>query len=325
MAGAMTFRPRDVALPGLLEALAGHWLTVLAHRGYADNTVQAYRRDLERFVGYLAGRDIRYAQTVTPLHVEQFMDALLQGEQLSPRSVSRVLGALRSFFAWLQTQGLVTANNNPLQHAFALRFSPNRTTAPAMDRLLAWVDAIPADSVQGKRDRALFRLMLDGALRVSSLCGLDLYDAEQPPRHAVHPNGVVLYAAKGGRTEETVVGDGTLQALADWLAVRERFTWRTRPTPALFLSNRGHRMTRHTIHARLKALGKAGGMPQLHSHLLRHARVSDALERGDLHTASYLAGHANKATTAAIYGDQSRERLRHRIRRDCGLDGEAAA
>ena len=320
----MEFNPRSVALPGSLAPLAQNWLSNLVARGYADNTIIAYRKDLERWVGYLASRDITLAQLVTPLHVEQFIDALVNGEQLSPRSAARALNSVRSFYHWLEVQGIVTAVNNPLRADFKLRYEPRKVVAPSASKLLAMVDAIPADDPVNIRDRAFFRLMLDGGMRVSGVCGLDLFDESHPPAWHVSASGVVLYRAKGGRTEETVVGDATLEAIAAWLDVRHRLTRRRRPTQALFLSNRGGRVTRAGMHVRIKLHGKQAGMGFLHCHLLRHSRISDALERGNLHLANYLSGHKNKSTTADMYGDQPRERLRNSIRMQCGLDEVAA-
>lgn len=314
------FSPRTVALPGTLEPLASSWLSSLAARGYAENTIIAYKKDLERLVGFLAARDITLAQVVTPLHIEQFIDALVHGEQLSPRSASRALNGVRSFYHWLEIHGIVTPNNNPLRTDFKLRYEPRKVIAPSTASLLEMVDSIPADDPVNIRDRAFFRLMLDGGLRVSGVCGLDIFDESAPSEWHVAPTGVVFYRAKGGKTRETVVDETTLRAVQAWMDVRHRLTRKRRPTPALFLSNRGDRVTRAGMHVRIKNHGKRAGMPFVHCHLLRHSRISDALERGNLHLANYLAGHASKSTTADMYGDQPRERLRNTIRRLCSLD-----
>ena len=154
--------------------------------------------------------------------------------------------------------------------------------APAKEAVLAMIHAIPDSTPIGLRDRAMFRLMLDGALRVDALCGLDIYDAKNPPQNCIYPNGRVAYRNKGGRTKETVVDDTTLAWVERWLAVRGRFT-RMWTGAALFLSERGHRMQRATLHARIKAAGAASGMPHLHAHLLRHCRARDLIGAGPGH------------------------------------------
>lgn len=325
----MTFNPRSVELPGALLPLAQRWLAMLRNRGYAGNTIQAYQRDLERFAGYMISRDLRYAQLITSLHVEQFIDALLEGEQLAPRSAARVLASVRSFYAWLEIQGLVTQANNPLSAQFNLRWSRQNTIAPEIGEILKVVDGIPDDgsrsrrNIMNVRDRAMFRLMVDGALRISAVADLDIYDPCNPSDYCVHPNGVVFYKKKGGAIGETVVDDTTLAAINRWMTLRE-YMVRPKSPAALFLSSQGWRPTRATIHERIKHHAAKGGMGHLHSHLMRHARISHALEHGNLHLAHYLSGHSSKSTTADIYGDQPKARLRQQVRALCSLDEVAA-
>ncbi len=311
-----TFTPRAVTLPGDLAALCRQYLAHLSARGYADNTVRAYRRDLEQLVGYLAGRDLTLVQTVTTPHLDGFVDALICGEGNAPRTAARKLEGVKGLFRFAASRGLLTAENNPCNGLTPIRFQAERKVAPELERLLAMVDAMPDGTALGIRDKAIFRLMLDSSLRVSGLLGMDVYTSDAPPRYTVRPSGVVTYRAKGGRTEESLCDDETLALLDRWLAVRPQFERDDSP-PALFLSERGTRPTRQAIHALMKKYGAAAGMPQLHAHLLRHARIGDAVERGDLHLANYLAGHKQMSTTANIYGAQSRERLRARLAQTC--------
>lgn len=313
-AEVIAFNPRAVRMPGDIAALAEQHLAHIAMQNYSANTVAAYRRDLEQFAGYLAARDVTLIQIVTEEHITGFLHALLAGEGNAPRTAARKLESVRGLFRFAVRRRLISAINNPADLAQPPRWYAAPPAAPAKEAVLGMIHSIPDNTPIGLRDRAMFRLMLDGALRVDALCGLDLYDPKNPPQNCLYPNGRVTYRNKGGRMKETVVDDATLAWVERWLAVRGRFT-RMWTGTALFISERGHRMQRATLHARIKEWGAASGMPHLHAHLLRHCRARDVIEREGLATASYMLGHARQSTTADMYGEHTAELLRARARR----------
>lgn len=315
-----TFTPRAVNLPGDLETLARQYLAHLATRRYSANTLLAYRRDLEQFVGYMTGRDVTLIQLVTTRLIEEFTDALLMGEGNSPRTVQRKRESVKGMFRFAIARGLVPQAANPCDALTPVKVVPAKRVAPDAAAIRALIEGIPADSPLGIRDRALFRLMFDAALRVGGVISLDVHDPANPPAHAVRPTGVVHYLAKGGKTKETVCDDVTLAWIARWLEARDRFARHTSP-PALFLTDRGDRFTRHGILARLKLWGAKVGMPGIFNHLLRHRRIGDVLAELDLYAANYLAGHERLSTTADIYGAQAPERIRARIRNQAPVGG----
>lgn len=308
------FNPRAVRLPGDLAAFAEQYMRHIRAQNYSANTVAAYQRDLEQFTGYLASRDVTLIQIVTEEHITGFLHALLAGEGNAPRTAARKLESVRGLFRFAARRGLISRDNNPAEIAQPPKWYATPPGAPAKEAVLGMIRAIPDNTPIGLRDRAMFRLMLDGALRVDALCSLDLYDPKKPPNCCVYPNGRVAYRNKGGRVKETVVDDTTLAWLERWLAVRDRFT-RMHSGAALFLSERGNRMQRQTLHARIKEWGAAAGMGHLHAHLLRHCRARDLIEREGLATASHILGHARQSTTSDMYGEHTAEILRSRARR----------
>lgn len=314
------FTPRAVKLPGDMVALCAQYLAHLAARGYADATRGAYRTDLEQFAGYCAQRDITLVQHVTGAVVDDFLDALMGGEGCTHRTAARKRETLRGFFRYVIGRGVVKVS--AAEQSRPVRFTPRRVVAPEAVALLRAIDAIPREGADNLRDRALFRLLLDGALRIGGALSLDVFDAQNPPECAVLPSGAVYYRAKGGAIKSTVIDDDTLGALRAWLAVRG--TIARAGEPALFVSHRGTRITRAGAHMRLQQHAERVGL-KLHCHLLRHRRLGDVMDRGDLRLANYLAGHTQLSTTANIYGHQATERLRARIRRDCPLGGGEAA
>lgn len=315
---------RAVAPPGQLEPLALRYLAWCQARHYAQNTIHAYRNDLGQLVGYLHGRDCTFIQHVTTALIDGFVDALLQGEGVAPRTAARKLDVARGFFRWAVRTGHLGAD--PCTNAAPVRFITRRVVAPDESAILGMIADIPEGGLIGLRDKAMFRLMYDAALRVSALCGLDIYDPDRPPRSHVAPDGTVHYRAKGGRDEVSVCGDETLRLLDAWQDRRHRFA-RGNGSPALFLSGHGHRISREVLHQRIKYWGRQAGMPAIHCHLLRHRRAGEVLDHpaGGLRLASAMLGHRNISTTIDTYGHQRAEHLRHQLRRHFSMPSTAAA
>lgn len=311
----VTFKPTPVTMPGDLQQLCRQYLT---HRGLhmSRNTVMAERTDLQQFVGYLSPLDITLIQTVGTMHIEGFIDALLLGNGVKPRTAARKFESIKGLFKWAMRREIIKVN--PFDRLEAPRFDPEKVVAPELGELLKLVHGMPAETPAEKRDRVMLRLMLDAGLRVGGLLSLDVYDPLNPPRWCVRPSGVITYRAKGGRTEETLCDAVTLAWLEEWLAVRHALEKADSP-PALFLTRRGTRPSRVALDQMIKRVAAAGGFAHLHCHLLRHARIGHAIEKGDLHLANYLAGHKRKSTTVDMYGAQSRERMRQRIASECPL------
>lgn len=313
----VTFNPTPIALPGDLQQVCRQYLTHRSMR-VAQNTLAAYKTDLQQFVGYLAEQDITLIQTVGVAHVDGFIDAQLMGQGVKPRTAARKYESVNGLFKWAVKRDLIKAGANPFSKTEAPRFNAEKVVAPELSALLKFVHGLPGDTPDEKRDRAMLRLFLDSGLRIGGMIALDLYDENSTPRWCIRPSGVIYYQAKGGRTEETLCDEVTLQWLDEWLAVRHGFEKRNSP-PSLFLTRRGTRPSRQAIDQMIKRRAEEGGLGHLHAHLLRHARIGHAMEKGDLHLANYIAGHKNKSTTANMYGAQSRERMRLRIASECSL------
>lgn len=319
---ARAFQPKAIIEAGALIGIAERFLERLRNRGRAANTIIAYQTDLEQFIGFLAARDTALIQTVNRAQIEDWMDALLHGQGISPRSVVRKLEAVRSFFRFAEERGLLTERNSPLLGVDAPKFEQRRVIAPQADKIEAMLRGIPTDTPINIRDRALFSLMYDSALRVGGVLSLDLY-AQPEPQCCVRPDGVVIYRYKGGALRQTFCERWVLDALQAWLEVRHRIG-KAAKTPALFIGNRG-RVSRNCIHNRIKIHAAAAGMPWLHSHLLRHRRAGDVIRKVGIREGSYLLGHASESITRDVYGHEAAERLCERIRREAPINLETAA
>src|SRR6185437_9762184 len=127
---------------------------------------------------------------------------------------------------------------------------------------------------------------------------------------------------KGGKPACVPINQRTAQWLQAWLDVRG--TMARDDEPALFVSNRGRRITRQQAHNRIKLWGAHFGLPNLHYQLLRHRRVGDVVERLGLEAGQHLARHAKKSTTANVYGAQAAAVVRHERGDHADLDAPLA-
>ena len=283
-----------------------------SERHYSPLTIDGYARDLRRLGESIDG-DI---DAIDSHRIRQLLGQLHRGG-LGSRSLHRWLSALRSFFDFCIRQGWLS--NNPargLSAPKAPRPLPKTLDVDQVGRFLE----IRGDQPIDIRDRAIVELFYSSGLRLAELVGLDLDDVDLAERS-------LTTTGKGAKERQLPIGSRALQALRDWLAVRDGIVDGARSggdERALFLSLRGRRISARTVQTRLKTLAiKQGVMAPVHPHMLRHSFASHLLESsGDLRAVQELLGHSNISTTqiythldfqhlARVY-DQAHPRARRR-------------
>lgn len=275
-------------------------------RGLAENTVVAYRRDLETYATYLEERGIDDPAAVTGEDVETFLAWLrtrtspTTGERYAPATVARRVVAVRGFHAFLAAEGL--APGDPAEDV------PTPATGRRLPRPLSQHDverllAVPGgDDPAGLRDRALLEVLYGAGLRVSELVGIDLDDLDRVDR-------LVRVRGKGDRERLVPYGGAADEALDAWL-VRGRPALTPR-SPAVFVNLRGGRLTRQGAHMLVTRHAETAGIAEeVTPHTLRHSFATHLLDGGaDIRAVQELLGHAS-VTTTQIYTEVSRRRLR---------------
>ncbi len=271
------------AFAGWIKNFLGH----LAHeRRLSPHTASGYQHDLESFRQYCEQQHIADWNAVDLHHVRAFVSARHRAG-LSPRSLQRLLAAIRSFYNYLLREG--ASRNNPangLRAPKVPRHLPATLDADQMAHLLE----IRGDAPQAIRDRAIMELLYSSGLRLAELISLELNDVDLR-------DATVRVTGKGSKTRIVPVGRKALAALADWLKVRAQLA---KPEDtALFTGARGGRLSPRTLQTRLKRWGIAQGVHQgVHPHLFRHSFASHLLKSsGDLRAVQELLGHANISTT----------------------------
>ncbi len=305
------FRRSPVSAMGIADGIL-HYLQRLQRRNRSLNTLNAYRSDLSQFAGFLQrlGQGDLVA-TVGQAQVSRWLDDL-SVEGVSPRSQARKLSVLRGFYKHAMREGWIGFDPTADE---SVRFRAARVIAPEMDELHAVIDAIPRQGWRNLRDRALLRLALDTGARISELGGLDVPGS--PSQSVVDlRRGLAHVLAKGGDIDTLPFNAATGRMVEDWLAARPEVA--SPGHAALFVSNRGTRCSRATLHQVCKQRGEAVGL-RLHMHLFRHRRGSMVIERcGDKLGQQFLR-HQSLATTSQ-YGRHANNRTLGVIRQLADID-----
>ena len=269
-------------------------------KGLADNTLAAYRRDLEKFAAFCAKENLRL-QTVTRDDVVDFLGSLYRAK-LDSRSVARHQVTLRNFFKYALTEKLVKEDPTlNLDSPKGWKRLPTFLSLDEVEKLLAQPDiATPL----GLRDKAMLELLYSTGLRVSELTAVRTGDVQMEM-------GYVRCIGKGDKERVVPVGKQALAILRQYLREARPALLRRGASPYLFVNRLGGRMSRVGFWKLLAAYGRRAGLRRkLSPHKLRHSFATHLLERGaDLRSVQMMLGHADISTTQ-IYTHVVQERLK---------------
>jgi integrase/recombinase XerC len=278
-------------------------------RGYAVNTVRAYRSDLTDLRTFAESRG---AGSAAELDLDLLRDWLWQGSQagLSKATLARRSAAAKGLAAWLAREGLAAADQGArLKAPRPGRTLPRVLTESQMTTLLAGLAARAGEGDPvALRDLAVVELLYAAALRVSELTGLDLAHLDQE-RLTLRVTG------KGSKERVVPFGVPAQRALEDYLHRGRPELASERSGQALFLGSRGGRLGARTVYALIaRLLEDLPGSGPAGPHALRHTAATHLLDGGaDLRAVQEMLGHASLGTTQ-IYTHVSTDRLRQSYR-----------
>lgn len=267
-----------------MDAAVGSFLEYLGvERGASPHTLRSYTADLTEFTRFLADEKIGGLPDVDTRAVRAYLGRLHQ-RRLSKATIARKLAAVRSCFRFLARRGVLPAN--PARQVRSPRLGRRLPSFLPVDEATLLLNAPPAPSAAGARDRALLELLYASGLRVAEGCGLDLDDLDEARR-------TVRVVGKGDKERVVPVGETALEALAAHLAMRGR------QRGPLFLNARGGRLTSRSAHRIVRARARQAGIDQrVTPHTLRHSFATHMLGAGaDLRLIQELLGHSRLSTT----------------------------
>ena len=275
------------------QALIDKFLSSLeVEKNYSNHTILNYRADLEEFAAVLGNQPL--TQVDYPV-LRRFL-AQLRTRNLKPRTVSRKLSALRSFFKYLQRHKMITSNPAALLVTPKLdKTLPHFLTEEETVRFL---DAPKDGKVNTLRDMAIFETLYSTGIRVSELVGLD-------EGHVDSIGNIVRVRGKGKKERLVPIGEKALEAIQNYLETRPQ------KSPALFLNKNGSRLSDRGVRGIInKYILKAGLQGKVSPHMFRHSFATHLLNRGaDLRSVQELLGHANLSTTQ-IYTHLTTDKLK---------------
>lgn len=295
-----------------LQELAAMVQTLPRHPAPAPNSPQGDAALAQSAAAYTA---------VSHAHIRKFA-AQLHAKGLNPRSIARKLSAWRGFYDWLSEQLDKTGlKSNPVDGVKAPKRARPLPKALAADDAIAVVShANPvkdAASAMQRCNLAMFELLYSSGLRAAELSGLDLRYLSAPDYTSSgwidFDAGEVTVTGKGNKMRRVPVGAPALLAVRQWLEVRDTLLKAgagVQDSAALFLSERGTRISPRVLQQRLKAHGQALGVTSnMHPHVLRHSFASHMLQgSGDLRAVQEMLGHAS-ITATQVYTSLDFQRL----------------
>ncbi len=285
---------------GFNEPLVERYLEhVRVEKRLAARTVELYHQDLQKLQRHAAEAGVSLT-AVQAVHMRRWV-AQMHSAGRSARGIALILSGWRGFYSWLGREGLVASH--PVQGVRAPKAAKPLPKALGVDEAVqlasfeyAGTDGTGATAPQELRDRCITELLYGCGLRIGELVGLDV-QASRQARGWVDRDAAEAYVlGKGGKRRTVPVGSKAMQALAQWLAVRDGWA---RDDAALFINPRGGRLTPQHIRVRLKQRSlQAGLATPVHPHMLRHSFASHVLQSsGDLRAVQELLGHTSITTT----------------------------
>jgi integrase/recombinase XerD len=302
------------------EQLISLFLDMLAaEQGAGDNTLQAYRRDLEDLSAFLRRTRQNFATVETEALRGYLGDLDIRGFKSS--SVARRLSAMRHLFRFLLNERMRAEDPAAiLSGPKRGRGLPKVLSISDVDRMLTRAKEL-SQAADAPSSRQLRALRLYCLLEVLYATGLRVSELVSLPRSAARTDGrMIVVRGKGNKERLVPLNDASRQAMADYLAATEAAKsgkGKAAPSKWLFPSfgESGH-LTRQHFARDLKELASASGLsPRLVSpHVLRHAFASHLLHNGaDLRIVQTLLGHTDISTTQ-IYTHVVEERLKSLVR-----------
>lgn len=269
-------------------------------RGSSSHTVEAYGRDLERYVKALEEKGVTEPDDVTRPLIEEHLEHLAE-EGYAPSSVERALSAIKSFHRFMLQEEI-----SSVSPAAALPLPKKAERLPdvlSVRQALALLDQPFPKTATGQRDRAIIEVLYGCGLRVSELTGLDVGAVSLEDE-------VVRVIGKGSKERLVPLMGSAHKALAEYLSDWRGELVSSRSGAAVFLNVRGGRISRQSVFAIVERAGRVVGIDGLHPHTLRHSFATHMLQGGaDIRIVQELLGHSSIQTTQ-LYTHLDRSHLR---------------
>lgn len=264
-------------------------------RGLSQNTEQAYRRDLTFFIEFLEKNSINCFENISRSVINAYIREMKQNN-LSPTSITRKIASLRGWFRWMTANELIEHDPTlSIEQPKLDRRLPKVLTLPEIEKILSQ----PLSFL----DKAVLELLYAAGLRVSELVNLDIVNINLDGEY-------VRCFGKGSKERLVPIGEEAKIKIKNYLKERDFILKKSgKKSEALFLSEKGERISRQDVYILVKKLGNIVNK-HITPHTIRHSFATHLLENGaDLRIVQELLGHCDVSTTQ-LYTHISKKRLK---------------
>ena len=282
-------------------------LTQLLADKRSENTRRAYNKDLKDFFRFLSSREPSAALVSEFLALQRFeakalvlayKSHLVQEKKLKEATINRRLSAIKALVKFAFEIGKCDYTLSDIRGE---KVVPYRDTTGISQQLFRQILAVPQrDTLKGKRDYAILRLLWDNALRRSEVVGADIQDLDTEGRSLL-----ILGKGQGTSKQAITLSSPTVQSIIDWLQARKELDVKKPLFIALDRASYGHRLTGEAIYKLVTKVAKAAGITKkLSPHRIRHSVITAALDAtgGDVRKVQKLSRHSN-LNTLLVYDD----------------------
>jgi integrase/recombinase XerD len=298
----ISIKSGQAGMSGLDRVLRQYFDFLRLEKGVTLHTFHSYQFDLAKYHTFLDAQKIQSAQKVTEEHIGDFLKELSK-KNLSPRSVARILSAVRGFHRFLVGEGI--HDDDPTENIESpkrSKFLPGVLTVAEVDVVLGQPDT---RQQLGLRDRAILEVLYATGVRVSELTNLKQSDL-------MFNSELILVFGKGSKERLVPIGASAV----DWVTryqreARVHLAKGGKSQDVLFLNFRGGKLSRAAIRDMVAKYARAAGIKkEVHPHTFRHSFATHLLEGGaDLRAVQEMLGHVDISTTQ-IYTHIDREYLK---------------
>jgi integrase/recombinase XerD len=269
-------------------------------RGLSKNTIDNYTFDIERLMQYLIQNQVDVSPVkIKEEQLQQFIYTI--STEVNPRSQSRIISGLKSFFSYLIFEDYRT--DNPMELIEAPRIGRKLPDTLAVSEIDALIAAIDLSKPEGERNRAMLETLYGCGLRVSELVELKISDL-------FFDEGFIKVTGKGNKQRFVPIGPNTQKYIQFYQQKRSHLSIQKGHEDTLFLNRRGRKLTRAMVFTIIKTLAEEIKLNKTISpHTFRHSFATHLLENGaDLRSIQLLLGHES-ITTTEIYVHLDRKHL----------------
>lgn len=281
----------------LSDLIAEFLRYLLIDKGYSENTIESYKRDLDKFLEYNKNTSI---DNISNEDLKKYIK-YLNDNGLNEKSIARNISSLKSFYKFLVISKYITSNTSDSLYLPKIKKSlPSTLTEEEVFSLL---DIKLIDNFS-HRNKAMLELLYASGLRVSELINLKLQDVD-------FSQDIIRTFGKGSKERIIPIGDYAKEYLEKYIYEYRGSMLKKETSEYIFLNNHGKKMTRQGFFKIIKKIAKEKGInKELSPHTLRHSFASHLLKYGaDLRTIQELLGHSDISTTQ-IYTHITNEELR---------------